>query len=202
MGLVLSGPSGPPDAKPLSDDEAKFYIDNLQGRSNKIALLFKYFVSQILFAGLWEIVLTDAPGFSSFFNNPSSVIGAYRANFSRVHIMGNRATYSRPVRGKGAGAYTEVQLLFVFILLAHMAKSFPLFQTLLLHKSPDGTVYFDGKGTTVVGFSPEKGEVHLMHALGLAVMFKRDGGAVTGQPGFGQHHGCNAVVPFHHGPPL
>ena len=31
MYLMAKGPSGPPDAARLSDDEAKFYLDRLQG---------------------------------------------------------------------------------------------------------------------------------------------------------------------------
>merc|ERR1712110_422168 len=34
--------------------------------------------------------------------------------------------------------------------------------------------------------SAEKGEVHLMHALGMGAMLKREGAVVTGQPGIAQ----------------
>ena len=39
-------------------------------------------------------------------------------------------------------------------------------QELELYKTPDGTVYFDRHGTTVMEFAPENGTVSLMHAQG------------------------------------
>ena len=59
-------------------------------------------------AGLWDIVLTDMPGFFSG-------MGAHRLNFTRVYITGNRATYSLPIQRynshndhHGAMVYSEV----------------------------------------------------------------------------------------------
>ena len=59
-------------------------------------------------------------------------------------------------------------------------------QTLTFSKTPDGTIFIDERGTSITEWSPQKGEMHLMHALGCRAMFKREGVAVTGQPGFGQ----------------
>ena len=56
------------------------------------------------------------------------------------------------------------------------------FQVLALHKTPDGTLYFDGRGTTVVEFSPETGTVRLMHAQGTGIMLKRHGSHGAPQP--------------------
>merc|ERR1712038_1400886 len=84
MMMHTKGPSGPSDATRLSDDEAKLYLDSLQG--------------------LWDIVLTDVPGLVSG-------IGANRLNFSRAYISGNRATYSMPINrgrhGGGAARFSE-----------------------------------------------------------------------------------------------
>ena len=60
---------------------------------------------------MWDIVLTDMPGFVSG-------MGANRLNFQRVYISGNRATYSMPIRRynnrghSGAAVYSEVSLSF------------------------------------------------------------------------------------------
>ena len=73
------------------------------------------------------------------------------------------------------------------------------FQTLTFSKTPDGNIFIDERGTSITEFSPQKGVVHLMHALGCRAMFKRDGTAViTGQPGNGQP-GYGQPAYGHHG---
>ena len=65
-------------------------------------------------------------------------------------------------------------------------RNSPPLQILTFSKAPDGTVFLDEKGTSITEMSPEKGEVHLMHALGMGAMLKREGAVVTGQPGIAQ----------------
>ena len=81
-------------------------------------------------------------------------------------------------------------------------------QILTFSKTPDGTVFIDEKGTSIIEMSPGKGEVHLMHALGCGAMLKREGTVVIGQPGFAQQvpgqpgynqHGFGHPVQGQHG---
>ena len=57
-------------------------------------------------------------------------------------------------------------------------------------------MYLDEHGTSIQQWSPENGEVHLMHALGIEAMLKREGKAVTDQqPGVGQPAGLGYSQP-------
>ena len=58
-------------------------------------------------------------------------------------------------------------------------------QPISLHRTPEGTVYMDTKGSVLTEFSPEMGIIKFQNAMGYGVMFKRHTAVVTAQPGVG-----------------
>ena len=82
------GPSGPPDAEKLPDEEARYYIDNLQGALRHC--VHPREGCSHFFAGLWEIKKTDIPDDWK----DGSWMGARRTLYTRVNIANNKATYS------------------------------------------------------------------------------------------------------------
>ena len=79
--------------------------------------------------------------------------------FSKVFVNGTRMTFS-------GGPRNSTQT-----------------QTINVHKTPDGTLYLDNQGSVCTEFSPENGVVTVRNALGITIMWKREGAkAVTNQP--------------------
>ena len=72
-------------------------------------------------------------------------------------------------------------------------------QPLSLHRTPEGTLYMDTKGSVLTEFSPEMGIIKFQNALGYGGMFKRHAAVVTAQPGvgFGVEGALPPPPPYH-----
>ena len=87
--------------------------------------------------------------------------------FSRVFVSGEKMTFSGGPQGR-----TQVQ-------------------TISIHRTPEGTMYFDDKGSILTNFDPQNGVIEVKNVLGFKIMWKRQGvSAITKQ----QH--SSALPPY------
>ena len=56
-------------------------------------------------------------------------------------------------------------------------------QTITIHRTPEGTIYIDDKGSVLTNFDPQNGVIEVNNVLGFKIMWKRAGESpVTDQP--------------------
>ena len=87
--------------------------------------------------------------------------GRNTAGFSQVFVSGDKMTFS-------GGPYGRTQV-----------------QTISIHRTPEGTIYIDDKGSVLTNFDPQNGVIEVKNVLGFKIMWKRSGDfAITS--GFGR----------------
>ena len=85
--------------------------------------------------------------------------GQNTMGFSRVFVSGEKITFSGGPQGR-----TQLQ-------------------TISVHRTPEGTLYLDDKGTVLTNFDPQNGVIEVNNVLGFKIMWKRAGESpVTDQP--------------------
>ena len=91
---------------------------------------------------------------------PNIRMGAQNTTgFSRVFVSGEKMTFSGGPQGR-----TQVQ-------------------TISVHRTPEGTMYLDDKGTVLNNFDPQNGVIEVNNVLGFKIMWKRAGESpMTEQP--------------------
>ena len=81
--------------------------------------------------------------------------GQHTMGFSRVFVSGEKMTFSG-----GPGGRTQLQ-------------------TISVHRTPDGVIYLDDKGSVLDKFAPQEGVVEVTNALGFRIGWKKSGEALT-----------------------
>merc|ERR1712062_782168 len=143
----------PPDAEKLSDQESKFYMDQMQG--------------------LWDIIPIEMPNMGM--GNGQNTIA-----FSQAFVSGNIVTLS-------GGPGGRVQTQFISI-----------------HRTPEGVIYLDDKGSILNKFAPQEGVVEVTNALGFKICWKKSGQAMslnTVQPIYKNNQNVNLINAEYDRPP-
>jgi hypothetical protein len=81
--------------------------------------------------------------------------GQHTMGFTRVFVSGDKMAFSG-----GPGGRTQLQ-------------------TISVHRTPEGVIYLDDKGSVLDKFAPQEGVVEVTNALGFRIGWKKSGDAPT-----------------------